>query len=151
MDSVHQDIFLYQKIKGGAMSKGNISVFYNWNKLKIKIHFSEQKKYFKQGEIWWCNVGQNVGVEINGKSEIFSRPVLIYKKFSTESFLAIPITTRQKRGTWYAKVVIEGVERVAVLSQIKTLSSFRLMSKKGKISAKDYESVKRAFKKLYID
>ena len=24
----------------------------------------------KEGEIWWCAMGENIGVEINGKNEI---------------------------------------------------------------------------------
>ena len=32
---------------------------------------------FKERDIFWVSIGQNIGYEQNGKSDIFSRPVLI--------------------------------------------------------------------------
>jgi hypothetical protein len=34
------------------------------------------------GDIWWASIGENVGSEINGKSRLFSRPVIIFKKLA---------------------------------------------------------------------
>ena len=133
------------------MANNYVKIFYDWNKVKIKVHFGRRRRYFKQGEIWWCNVGQNIGAEINGKEEAFARPVLVYKKLSQDSFLAIPISTQIKEGTWYIKLLLNNEERVAILSQIKVLSSFRLISKKGKINRADYLSIKEGLDKLYIE
>ena len=52
---------------------------------------------YKDGEIWWVAVGENVGIEINGKGGQFSRPVLVYKKFSDEGFAGIPLTSKKTR------------------------------------------------------
>ena len=53
------------------------------------------------GEVWWVAVGENVGVEINGKSKYFSRPVLIFKKLSHLGFMGIPLSTQVHSGSWY--------------------------------------------------
>lgn len=53
--------------------------FDEWNEVKKNTHSFGRVPAIKKGEIWWCAMGENVGVEINGKSEVFSRPVLIFK------------------------------------------------------------------------
>ena len=70
-----------------------IKIFANWTKLKIRIHASEANKdvYFKEGQIWWASVGQNIGVEANGKNENYERPVVILKKFNGHSFLGVTL------------------------------------------------------------
>lgn len=133
------------------MANNYVKIFYDWNKVKVKVHFNRRRKYFKQGEVWWCNVGQNIGVEINGKQEAFARPVLIYKKLSKDSFLAVPISTQKKEGSWYIKLKVNGEDRIAILSQIKISSAFRLISKQGRISREEHMAVKDGLKELYID
>ena len=44
----------------------------------------------KERDIWWCSIGVNIGDEIDGKNELFHRPVLILKKFSSELCLVAP-------------------------------------------------------------
>ncbi|MEK7175591.1 MAG: hypothetical protein AAB693_02185 [Patescibacteria group bacterium] len=74
--------------------------FLKWIKIKGKLHDSNhQPPYFKEREIWWCSVGENVGTEMNGKNDYFRRSVLIVKKLDRYSFLAIPLTTNQKKGS----------------------------------------------------
>jgi hypothetical protein len=46
----------------------------------------------------WASVGGNVGSEINGKSALFSRPVIIYKKLSHELYFVVPTRRKRKRG-----------------------------------------------------
>ena len=36
-----------------------------WIKVKEKLHFGASQPYIKEGGIWWCGFGENVGVEIN--------------------------------------------------------------------------------------
>jgi hypothetical protein len=53
------------------------------------------------GDIWWASVGQNVGSEINGKSRLFSRPVIIFKKLAHGFYFVIPTTTKPKGLQYY--------------------------------------------------
>ena len=48
--------------------------FNEWNQLKQKLHNSHRIPRIKEHEIWWCAVGKNIGVEINGKNQVLSRP-----------------------------------------------------------------------------
>ena len=77
--------------------------FLEWIGLKEKLHNSVHKPpLFKEGEVWWCSFGENIGIEVNGKGGKFSRPAIIFKKLSADGFFAIPLSTQIKSGTWCA-------------------------------------------------
>ncbi len=101
--------------------------FIEWIRIKEKIHASEAYPiFFKEGDIWWCAIGENVGVEINGKGSTFSRPVFVYKKLSREGFLGIPLSTKIKKGTWYVTITFKDQKISANLAQMRILSSTRM-------------------------
>ena len=127
-----------------------IKRFLEWIGLKEKLHNAENvPTFFKEGEIWWCHCGENVGTEMNGKGSFFTRPVIVMKKYDRYSFLAVPLTTKEKSGTWYASFT-HGVKRqTAVLSQARAISYKRLKERVGKMDSADYGNIKEAFKKLH--
>lgn len=107
-----------------------IKIFANWTKLKIRIHASETNKdvYFKEGQVWWASIGQNVGVEANGKNENYERPVIIIKKFNGHSFLGVTLSTVKKAGDYYVELKdVKGVSNIVNLSQVKNMSTKRLL------------------------
>lgn len=53
--------------------------FEAWINLKAKLHDMNRLRAVHEGDVWWCAMGENIGVEINGKHEVFSRPVLVFK------------------------------------------------------------------------
>ncbi|MBQ6127564.1 type II toxin-antitoxin system PemK/MazF family toxin [Candidatus Saccharibacteria bacterium] len=126
-----------------------IKHFKQWIDLKSRLHFGASSPKISEGDIWWCGCGENVGVEINGKSSRFSRPVLIMKKLSSQGFMGIPLTSQKKTGSWYAKFVFLDKEQFAAVCQARVMSSSRLYSKIGQIPLSDLSIVKRAFIDLY--
>jgi len=121
----------------------------NWSKLKINIDSDKSRVFsFREKQIWWLAVGQNVGYEVYGKSEKFSRPVLIFKKFGSHTFLAIPVSTKEKEGIWYSSFVFQGNNQSALLSQLRMYDSKRLYNYIGELNSKDFEKIKSALKKL---
>lgn len=124
--------------------------FDEWNSLKKKIHSSGKLPHISDGEVWWCSCGRNVGVEINGKNKPFSRPVLVFKKLSSLGFLGIPLTSQNKRGSWYVSFVFQGRDQVAALSQIRTLSVSRLYTRIGKIDEADMKAIRVGLLELYF-
>ena len=127
------------------ITKELIQIFANWTKLKIRIHASETNKnvYFKEGQIWWASIGQNIGVEANGKNENYERPVIILKKFNGHSFLGVTLSSKEKVGNFYVKLKdIKGVSNIINLSQIKNMSSKRLLRKiDEELSTKDFNLI----------
>ena len=44
-----------------------------------------------------------MGSEIGGKSNKFTRPVIIFRKLSHGFYFVIPTSTKEKDGSWYVK------------------------------------------------
>jgi len=104
--------------------------FDKWHKVKRDIHKRETRPFYHEREVWWCSVGENVGFEMDGKGEDFTRPVLIIKGFSKEVFLCVPITTKLKTGKYYADINFgDGEARKVILSQIRLIDGRRLQEK----------------------
>jgi mRNA interferase MazF len=107
-----------------------IKKFEIWFPVKSKLDNNKHRPpYFKEGEIWWSYIGENIGIESNGKSNAFTRPVLVFKKYDQYSFLAIPLTTKPKTGSWYHTVCIKNVKQTATLSQGRVMDYRRLKEK----------------------
>ena len=121
-----------------------IKIFIEWIRVKIKLHFSDVNKdvYFREGQIWWTNIGQNVGVEINGKNHNFERPALVLKKFNEQSLWILPITSVIKNGKYYYNFINNGEDNYVNISQLRSISSKRLIRKLGNISQFEFDSLR---------
>jgi mRNA interferase MazF len=85
--------------------------FDRWNRIKKATDAADgaARLYFREGEVWWVRLGKNIGYETDGKSNEFTRPVIVLRKYNQYSFLALPLTTAPKPnpyrlpiGTWTA-------------------------------------------------
>ena len=132
------------------MAETDSKRFPEWLKVKATLDEVGRLTGFSEGQVWWVAIGENVGVEINGKNEHFNRPVLIYKKLSEFGFLGIPLTSQKRGGSWYVPFEFRGKTSYAALSQIRVLSVFRLQQAPiGKVSPIDLERICRGFDNLY--
>ena len=115
--------------------KDKIQNFVDWTKKKIRhdINESKNKLYFREKEIWWTALGKNIGSEMDGKHEFFSRPVLILKKYSGSMCFVLPLTTQIKLNSppYQYKINLDGRLNAINLSQGRTVSIKRLMQKEG--------------------
>src|SRR5258708_7895888 len=76
--------------------------FFEWFGLKQRLHYiTHSPPLVSERDIWWASIGENVGSEINGKSALFSRPVIVLKKLSHGFYFVIPTTTQVREGSWY--------------------------------------------------
>lgn len=104
--------------------------FDRWNDKKKKLDLIESvNTKFKEGEIWWCSAGLNVGHEINGKHDTFERPFYILKKCSETMFIGIACTSSPRKGSYMYQLKTSDLNFIFNFSQIKTLSSKRLLRK----------------------
>jgi mRNA interferase MazF len=120
--------------------------FLKWHKVKELIHDSREIPYFYEREIWFCSLGLNLGFEQDGKNELFERPVVILRKFNKHVFLAVPLSSKVKRGKYYMVFVYENVEYTALLSQVRLLDSKRLTRKVRTLPDKDFERLRMLLK-----
>ena len=113
-----------------------------WNVQKKEIHSIDTHMKFYEREVWWVRLGANIGVEIDGRHELFLRPVIVIRKFNKDMAIVVPITTQDKTSRYYFGVV--GTEQKiykVCLSQIKTISSKRLLRKIDTIRESDYRAL----------
>lgn len=118
--------------------------FAYWTKLKYKLHVAEPKEpvYFYEREIWWCALGANIGFEQDGKNDNFERPVLILRKFNEHMVWALPLTSKDKADSkFYQETEYEGERFFVILSQIRTVSSKRLLRKIRTLPEEEFTQV----------
>ena len=124
-----------------------------WNIIKKDISNKEKNLLFKVREIFWVQLGQNIGYETDGKGDKFLRPVLIIRKFSKDSFLGIPLTTSSKNDMFHYKFTISSNQKVnyANLSQVKLFDAKRLDHKLGIIDKIEFQELKNKLKILIFE
>ena len=119
--------------------------FDEWNELKKKIDNKNIELKFSVRNIYLMSVGQNVGYETFGKGEEFLRPVLVYKKLSKETFIGIPLTSKQKEGSYYFSFNFKGKTSIAMFNQIRVFDIRREKVFYGRISQNTFDNLKKKF------
>jgi mRNA interferase MazF len=129
-------------IRSAAISVPNMTEkpFDRWNSRKKRIESKaiDPSLYFHEREVWWCSIGVNVGVETDGKNEHFERPVLIVKKFNGSMLWVVPLTSKHRDGRHYHRLRHDKGVSFVCLSQLKTISSKRLLRKIGMAPPEDF-------------
>lgn len=123
--------------------------FDEWNEVKKQTEEKEETAYFREREIYWANIGINIGFEQNGKGENFMRPILVFRKYSNKLFLGIPLSTTLREGSFFYNFkFLEGKDSSALLVQAKTFDVKRLDRKIGTINKKDFEKLELKLRDL---
>jgi mRNA interferase MazF len=118
--------------------------FDQWNALKQKIHTSTHRVFAHPREVWWCSLGINIGSEMDGKHENFERPVLVLRVYNKETLLVLPITSKERVDPFHQKIVSHGRTVWVTLTQIRVVSSKRLLRKVDTITTEEFSKVKTA-------
>lgn len=116
--------------------------------MEIQRLTSNNESYFKERDVFWASIGINIGYEQDGKGEIFSRPVLIVKKYGKNIFFGILLSTQIKEGSFFFSFDLNLQKSNALLVQGRTYDSKRLENKIGKISQEDFIKLKIKFREL---
>jgi hypothetical protein len=85
--------------------------FDEWNDIKKGLESKEVTVLFKESELWWVSIGQNIGDETYGKGAQFRRPIVVLRKLSGTACIAIPLTSKEKEGTWYFSFTVDVICR----------------------------------------
>lgn len=125
--------------------------FLQWIGVKEKLDSNDPKPPFvSEGDIWWVSFGENVGSEINGKSDVFTRPAIILKKLAHGFYCVVPTTSKHKEGSWYVSFQQKNKDTTACLHQVRTIDHRRLFSKLGTLDDSDFQNIKNGFQDLYL-
>jgi mRNA interferase MazF len=126
-----------------------IKHFDRWNNNKKEINEAKHKALFTPGDIYWCEVGVNVGSEIDGKGERFTRPVLVVGVFKQNLLFVIPLTSSYKKGNEYFHLLVEDKEASLCFHQAKTISKNRCGMRIERISKLKLQTIKNKFSEFY--
>ena len=133
--------------EGKSMSKR----YDEWNEVKKETD-SLVAPIFKEREVYYMRLGDNVGHEQNGKGDKFVRPVIILKRLSRDMFIGIPLSSQIKSGSFYHTVTFfkNGVETInnAIVAQIRLFSARRLLNKIGMIHKDEFNELKKSVANL---
>ena len=116
--------------------------FEGWSALKQKLDAIKHPPLFNEREIWWCSIGMNIGYEVYGKGRLFTRPVLVVRKQSINTFIGIPMSTRVKQRADYYPLVFKERQVTLLLGEIRKFDSRRLADKMGKIGEEKFDAIK---------
>lgn len=124
--------------------------FDKWNEVKKKLHTTTVRRSFKNRDIFYMKMGQNVGFEQNGKGSEFIRPVVILKKITNDMFIGLPLSTQLKDGSWFYKFSFNKngtiSNNIAIIPQIKMYSTKRLLNRIGKMKLENFNELKEKIK-----
>ncbi len=125
--------------------------FDTWNEQKKILQIIDQTLIeFAEREIWWTALGKNIGDEEDGKNHNFERPVLVLRKFSKNTLVIVPLTSQEKdeHSPFYFKLSSPDQRSYLILSQIRLISSKRLLRKMYRISKTELENIRNAVNDL---
>lgn len=122
--------------------------FDQWNRQKKVTHGRNQRAPFREGDVWWCSLGANIGDEQDGKGRFYSRPVLVFKKFNRNIFLGIPLSTVLKENRFYHHLHFKGIDQCVVLSQVRLLDAKRLENRMGDLPSHEFKKIGEKLKQL---
>ena len=121
--------------------------FDSWNTLKKEVDYSKNIIKFRQRDIIFMSLGLNIGYEQDGKGENYIRPVLVYKKFNSRTFLGIPLTSKAKHDKFHFEFDFSKEKKsYAILSQIRMFDIKRAVYKNRTINNSDYEKLEETLK-----
>ena len=103
---------------------------------------------FKEWEIWWSNIWVNIKTESCWKWKKFRRPVLVFKKLSSDMWIVIPLSSQIKEWTWFTQYKIHWKIYNALLYQVKMMHINRFTVREWEIDIHDFNKIKKRFKKL---
>ena len=126
-----------------------IKEFDKWNTVKKRVQLEKREVYVRAGEVRWCAIGVNVGSEIDGKGDSFTRPVLVLHVIGAKLALVVPMTTKVKKVAGYMPFTFQDKDHALCLHQIKIISSKRLLKRKGKITSNRLRSIKQDVQRFY--
>jgi mRNA interferase MazF len=123
--------------------------FDTWN-VKKKNSELEEGRLYTTREIWWCRLGLNIGFEQDGSGEEFLRPCIIVRGFGPRVCMVFLLTTSLNKHPLRIPLGnIDGKSASALLSQIRSIDTRRLVEKIGFLDKEKFEELRKNARNLF--
>ena len=124
--------------------------FDKWNENKKIINEIGENKFYHPRDVWWCNLGVNVGFEQDGTGKEYLRPIVVMKGFSKSVCFVVPLTTSTKKNPYHIKLgKIDGKEAFAIFSQLRLVDTKRFVKKVDVVNEAIFEEIKKAIRNFF--
>lgn len=121
--------------------------------VKTKIHNDslngENLPYYREGQIFWMSIGENIGFEEDGRGELFIRPVIVLSGYTKRLFFGAPLTTTVRKGHYFINIICNNKSATILLNQARPFDTARIIKSTPLDSIGGNEFYK--IKKLFID
>ena len=118
--------------------------FDRWNSKKKRIEASGDivGPFPKEGVVWMCSFGVNLGYEQDGTGIQFERPGLVVKKFNNKMYWVAPLSTKQKDLDFYYNFTDpHGIPAAVILAQLRLVSIKRFIRDMYYLDEDDFENI----------
>ncbi|NQV00924.1 MAG: type II toxin-antitoxin system PemK/MazF family toxin [Parcubacteria group bacterium] len=123
--------------------------FDSWNTQKKTIHNFGENKYYHPRDIWWCNLGANIGFEQDGTGVGHQRPVFILKELSRNTCLVIPLTVSTSQHPMRIFLgTVNNKKASAIISQMRVVDTKRFINKIGIIDKEIFDIIRKTVKNM---
>jgi mRNA interferase MazF len=126
-----------------------IKEFDTWNSIKKEINEKEKPHKVRVRELRWGSLGVNVGSEIDGKGNTFTRPLIILSLAGPDLALVVPCSTKLHDRPGYIKIQLKNKEVSACIHQMKIISTKRIYDRIQKVSQEQVNNLKNQIKEFY--
>lgn len=118
--------------------------------VKANLNGGKRMPSYREGNVYWASIGENIGFEQDGKGRAYTRPVLVLRGFSAGLILCIPLSSKIKEGRYFYQVEVDGRKETLLLSQIRAIDTLRLGDKIGIIDKQTLRVVKSEIAKMIL-
>ncbi len=123
--------------------------FDNWNERKKEIDKQGSSFRYCEQDLWWCNIGINIGFEQDGVGVDCRRPVLILKDLGRSTCFVVPLTTSNHVHKFRICIGIVGNEKsYAIISQLRVIDTKRLIKKIGSLDKVLFDHIRKTIKDI---
>ena len=132
--------------------------FEGWGIKKNKINNRNLKPLeILVGDIWWVYIGANIGTEIDGKGDNWTRPVIVLKIIDNTSIFVAPLTSSKfYNNKWHPILNYDFIDSngkfkksKVCLNQVKAIDYRRLKIRICNTGDEEYYRIMSVFDSLY--
>jgi mRNA-degrading endonuclease toxin of MazEF toxin-antitoxin module len=122
-----------------------------WMAIQAQLQLAPQSQFPERKQIWWACLGQNIGIETNGKNYRFERPVLVIKAFNACALFVAPLTSTLGTHQFLIEFNHLGQKKSVNVSQLRTLSAKRFTKKISDMSDADFDRIISSIQKIVLN
>ncbi len=126
-----------------------IKDFLSWTKNKIDLNKDSKENLARYGEVRWAAVGVNIGSEIDGKNDNFTRPVYIVSAAGPDLCLVIPMSSKLKNVSGYFEIEVAEEKVSLCVHQMRVISKKRILGRIENLSSNKQNYIKKIIKQYY--